>query len=562
VKRSRVLAAVAIAAVTVPALAGTGTNAPDLPSAATLNGAKAIDSDASAPVSTPVVKLHRVRANPAAAGITHSNVWSPALAEIAVAHGSTKLENGTAQVPRYGYLGDGPMVPLPGSTAEATKTEPDKNTYLVIRGQQGADPHYSYGRHFLYQGHEGGAGYITRINLDADQQHRVTLMATSDVSGNQLPEFDGSTYDPWAKRLLFTAELDTSGGVWSATLGVPSHVVDISGALGRGGYEGVQNDSSGNIWLIEDVGGAAGANHPNAKQPNSFVYRFVPEQPGDLTHGRLQALQVSSNKTHRPIFFHPYAADADITSRERRALHTYGRTFATRWVTVHDTATDGDVPFDANAAAKDAKATPFKRPENGAFQPGSDFGTFFFTETGDSNLDTGVGAKYGGFGAVYRLRQRSPDARKGRLSMFYRGNPVHTGFDNLAFFGRHDLVVAEDAGDIVHSQRKALDSAYMFDTGADYGDESNQPVRIFAEGRDASATIDSALAAAGILGFQNDGDNEITGIHVSNGDPTVHGILGAQIPRPFMPQSDWLVFYTAQHGDNITYLVVANPLGS
>jgi hypothetical protein len=29
------------------------------------------------------------------------------------------------------------------------------------------------------------------------------------------------------------------------------------------------------------------------------------------------------------------------------------------------------------------------------------------------------------------------------------------------------------------------------------------------------------------------GDNEITGIHVSDGDPSSAGILGAKLPRPF-----------------------------
>ena len=32
---------------------------------------------------------------------------------------------------------------------------------------------------------------------------------------------------------------------------------DVSGALGRGGYEGIQDDSAGNIWIVEDVGGDA-----------------------------------------------------------------------------------------------------------------------------------------------------------------------------------------------------------------------------------------------------------------------------------------------------------------
>ena len=52
----------------------------------------------------------------------------------------------------------------------------------------------------------------------------------------------------------------------------------------------------------------------------------------------------------------------------------------------------------------------------------------------------------------------------------------------------------------------------------------------------------------------NEGDNEITGLHVSNGDPGVTGLLGASIPRPF--NAGWRVFYTQQRGDNVTYEIL------
>ena len=156
------------------------------------------------------------------------------------------------------------MVGTPASPAEAQKTEPDKNTYLVLKNQTGADPNYDYGTHFLFQGHEVGAAlpnsdltqsYITRINLDADVAHRVTLLATTDSEGNPIQGIDGSTWDPWAKRLLFTTE-DSSNPTYAATATYPSTVTDVSGALGRGGYEGIQDDSAGNVWIVEDVSGA------------------------------------------------------------------------------------------------------------------------------------------------------------------------------------------------------------------------------------------------------------------------------------------------------------------
>ncbi len=110
----------------------------------------------------------------------------------------------------------------------------------------------------------------------------------------------------------------------------------------------------------------------------------------------------------------------------------------------------------------------------------------------------------------------------------------------------------EDAGDGLHSQRNALDSAWMFNLNKDYSNPAIQPIRILAEGRDASATLDSALGA--FSGFQNEGDNELTGWHLSDGDPGRDGLLGAKIPTPF--KDGWRLFYTQQHGDNNTWEII------
>jgi hypothetical protein len=383
----------------------------------------------------------------------------------------------------------------------------------------------------------------------------VTVMAVGDTAGKQLLPFDGSTWDPFAQRLLFTSEAGTLGGVWQATLDFPSAVEDISGAFGRGGYELVTNDSSGNVWVIEDVGGAKGTVNRNARQPNSFVYRFVPRHASDLHHGKLQALQVISLRSGQPIAFHAGQADADILSDDVGDLHSYGKVFQTRWVTLHDTEVDGATPFDANALAKARLATPFKRPENGAFRPGSRFREFVFDETGDTDIRTEAGSNFGGFGAVLALNQSSPDADHGTLRLVFRNDPVHSAFDNVSFWDDDHVVFVEDAGDTLHGQRNALDSAWMLDLRADYSRPQNQPLRILAEGRDPSATIDAALA--GTPGFNNDGDNEITGFHVSDGDPSVRGILGAKSIEAFHRGAR--VFYTQQHGENTTWEILPRP---
>jgi hypothetical protein len=507
-----------------------------------------------------------------AAGYAPAPRLSPELQQIVWAQGSTKLENPSGITTFYGYQNDVPsaddpslpqMVATPQNPVEAQKTEPDKNTYLAFRkGLAGPDKSYDYGTHFLFQGHEGAAkdgsnralGYITRINLDADPQHRVTLLATKDSAGTPISTIDGSTWDPFAGRLIFTTE-NASAPTYAATPSYPSTVEDVSGALGRGGYEGVQNDADGNVWIVEDIGGPA-KQGTTAKQPNSFVYRYVPRHPGDLHNGRLEALQVENN-SGQAITLESQAA---LQAPDQVLLHSYGHSLDTRWVVVHDTATDGTAPFNANTLAKAAHATPFKRPENGQFRPGSHFREFFFDETGDTNAtspengstDSGAGGA-GGWGGIQRLIQKSPSANTGKLVLFYRGNEAHTGLDNTAFLSRSQVTFVEDAGDTLHQQRNALDSGFVFDANTDYSQSSNQPVRWLAEGRDASATIDAAGGGFG----KNDGDNEITGVHVSNGDPGPGGILGAATPNLF--HEGWRWFYTRQHGDNPTYEVIPSP---
>jgi hypothetical protein len=524
----------------------------------TIGGARGVDGPELSDVSTPNVK---------AVGYAPASRLSVELRQFVLVQGSTALENPQGVITHYGYENDVPsagdpslpqMVPLLSSPTEAQKTEPDKNTYLVFRnGLSGPDPQYDYGKRFLFQGHELAAtvagskqGYITRINLDADAAHRVTLLATTDSTGASINTIDGSTWDPFAQRLIFTTE-NPSAPIYSATPGYPSHVVDVSGALGRGGYEGVQNDDDGNLWIVEDIGGS---NKPGtvAKIPNSFVYRYVPAHPGDLANGKLQALQVL-NAANVPITVESQTA---LNAPDQVALHSYGKTFDTKWVTVHDTAVDGSAPFNANTAAKAKHATPFKRPENGVFRPGTHFGEFYFTETGDTNATSVENDTAGGWGSLFKLVQSSPSASTGKLSVFFKGSNGVSGLDNITFLSRDQLLAVEDAGDTLHTQRNALDSGYDWNANLDYSDAQNVPLRWLAEGRDVSATIDSGTPG----GFgKNDGDNEITGAVVSNGNPGTQGILGAKVPT--FGDGSWRWFYTQQHGDNPTYEVTPNGRG-
>ena len=254
-------------------------------------------------------------------------------------------------------------------------------------------------------------------------------------------------------------------------------------------------------------------------------------------------------------------SQALLCAPDQVALRSYGKTFRTNWVTIHDTATEGDVSFNANAAAKAGHGTPFKRPENGVFRPGTHFREFYFDETGDTNAtspENGDGAAgtcvAGGWTSIFKLVQGDPSDDHGMLSLVYEGNLSVAGLDNVQFLSRDILLAVEDAGDTLHTQRKALDSGYAFDVTLDFV-AGAQPIRWLAEGRDESAAIDSAAGGFG----KNDGDNEITGVHVSDGDPSVGGILGAKVPH--VGYGGWRWFWTQQHGDNLTWEVIPTVEG-
>jgi len=281
----------------------------------------------------------------------------------------------------------------------------------------------------------------------------------------------------------------------------------------------------------------------------------VPKDPSNLKKGgKIQALQVFDT-TGQPITFGTSLTnDQAIFTQGMKDIHTCGLSLRTRWLTIATTDASSTAPGpDDNALAKAQGATAFKRPENGLFRPGTHFREFIFDETGDTNATTSAAPGFGGFGAVQKLLQ-DPRSDAGALRLVYNSDLEHTGLDNNAFFSGDHIAFVEDAGDTLHTQRAKLDSAYMFDLDKNYCGTGRQPVRFIAEGRDPSATIDSAGGGFG----HNDGDNELTGIYVSDGDTSKGGILGEKTPRPFR-DSHWRAFYTQQHGDNVTYELIASP---
>ena len=232
----------------------------------------------------------------------------------------------------------------------------------------------------MFQGHENGddLAYITRVNLDvSDPAHRITLVTPTGADGlTHFSALDGTTWDPFTRTLLFTQENGPDGGVVELKPdGSALHTLD--GVVGKGSYEGIRVDDHGNLIIDEDEGGTTLNTDPN--DPSSPTDRGSRTRSStgscrttasDLSAGGvLQALQVTVNGT--PVIFHPNDPVGDtFTSQGQLKINTPGTSWPVRWVTLHNTAADGFLPFDANAAAKAAGATPFKRPENGGFLPG------------------------------------------------------------------------------------------------------------------------------------------------------------------------------------------------
>jgi hypothetical protein len=514
------------------------------------------------------------------------NVVANGFALERVVNGNDTLENPAGIFARYGYLDDSTIQ----LDRQPTKTEPDQNTYLVTRRNPGGPTAgYDYGHRFLIQGHEvftpSGAtynrAYFTRVNLDVkDPQHRVTLLnpLAKDATDSGVRSIDGSTYDPFNGQLLFTAEASSLGGVfgqplkWSGTTAPP--VVNYDGSMGKAGYEGVDNDKLGNVMLVEDTGGG-GVVDPNStttppallavKQPNSFLFRFKPDSPSDLTKGKLQALQVSVNGA--PIIFHDSATLGAAAAREDalgepiRALHS-GQTLQAKWVTLHDTAVDGTAPFDANALAKTKLATPLKRPENGKFVPGTDFRSFVIDETGDTSKVAGDypgAAERAAWGALLRVDMPKAGADTATVKALVVGDQAHASFDNVTFLDKKTVLLTEDRGETLHQQANALDSLWSFDITKPLDQINADAKRLIAQGRDPEATGDIAIKepAPPQPLTHNDGDNELTGIHVSDGSTGFDGILGAKAPSNAGGWGPWRIFVTGQHGANITYEIVA-----
>ena len=111
------------------------------------------------------------------------------------------------------------------------------------------------------------------------------------------------------------------------------------------------------------------------------------------------------------------------------------------------------------------------------------------------------------------------------------GDADHASFDNLTFADDKDtILVAEDRGDTLHDQLNKLDSIWAYKLDKQHPDR-NLVTRFVALGQDQLAT---------------DEDNEPTGLHMSEGDSTIGGLIGTKVFK----KGSARLFFTQQHGEN------------
>jgi len=296
-----------------------------------------------------------------------------------------------------------------------------------------------------------------------------------------------------------------------------------------------------------------GATATKVKQPNSFVFRFKPEHPGDLSSGVLQALRVKVDGT--PITFHSTGTGPrdDALGEPIRRLNT-GETLQADWVTVHNTATDGTAKFNANTLAKTVGATPLKRPENLRFVPGRAFKSLVVTLTGDTDQRAGTypgAAERGAWGSLLRIDMKHSASDTATVRTIEVGDATHASQDSITFLSKDILLTGEDRGDTLHQQLNALDSSWAWDITKPIGSINADAQRLIAQGRDPESTDDvNKKEATPPIADQNDGDNELTGLLVANGTITASAAPGKVDPGT---SPGFRIFVTYQHGANNTF---------
>ena len=217
----------------------------------------------------------------------------------------------------------------------------------------------------------GPRGYVTRINLDeTDPLKRVTLISDTDAGGNAYPTIDGITWDPFTRQLLLTAESSApKGGVFAVGLDANG---DPSTAAGRrGSTRSAPAATRASRTTPTATSGSSRTSAAPAVERRQGAQQLrlpLPADRQDRPH-RGRHAPGAADRAHATAPGHDVQLQSEpVGPVHRRPAHLR---HVVRDAVGHDPHRHDGRPFDATAAAKAANATPFKRPENGVFRPGT-----------------------------------------------------------------------------------------------------------------------------------------------------------------------------------------------
>ena len=141
-------------------------------------------------------------------------------------------------------------------------------------------------------------------------------------------------------------------------------------------------------------------------------------------------------------------------------------------------------------------------------------------------------AARGAWGGIFRV-DLNGSGESGNISLVVLGDADHASFDNVTFVDdqRHDPGDGRSRRWVARSVEQArLDLGLQIEQGTS-GEKLGGPIR---------------RTRPGSLGSTRRGGNEPTGLHVSEGDATIGGLIGT---REFRTDRARL-FFTQQHGEN------------
>jgi hypothetical protein len=279
---------------------------------------------------------------------------------------------------------------------------------------------------FLYQVHEVGSnGSVSVVDL-------VTGETTTIAQRADWEDLDPTLWTPWGTLLIGeeTSSASLRDPAYPQAVGGlvyelffdrndPTVVTDIVArpAIGAKSHEGMRFDAQGNLYSISE-------------RTPGYIFKFVPDRPGDLSSGQTYVLKITKPTGDR-------VGDAEWMPLDRAA-----------------------VQIDASAAADQAQATGYGRPE-------------------DVELATSTGNSRGGANVMYvaitsehrvlAIDLRQPRGGSAHDAAFVgeyvsRGTNATDEFempDNLALDRSGHLYIAEDPGGSFASGKRTGDDIWV-----------------------------------------------------------------------------------------------------